>query len=366
MEEIVKEQQPASVGSAVPGKSKLRYPLRSATKVKEEKTPGGEVSNPSVSKRGRTPSSVSKSVDVLNLSGKERSSAKPPRRLSVPSKSGVAIHTKAVGTITPISETRAKRSTNAQGKSETPLSDVSRTSSRKKFNALASASYWMTQIKLSETAAKHSISLGFFKLALEAGCEPIQRMRDELKSYVRRHELSEIGEAVKELFESYNIVDNQEQVQVSETCSQNLEEGTRSSDDEVRSSSSTIETRKLKPRSLNADTPQVTSGTEPSKKEIIQKNASAIRTRSTQNKNIANSPSVKDNAGRNSQKKPQRPNTYKQETGKKTEKMKKQGQKSATEEEGSVSPPKAAITPEEDKENMNDPAMDEMSTVEVC
>lgn len=63
------------------------------------------------------------------------------------------------------------RLVNTQGKNETPLSDVSRASSRRRFSALSSALYWLSQIKLSESAAKHSISLGFFKLALEAGCE---------------------------------------------------------------------------------------------------------------------------------------------------------------------------------------------------
>lgn len=115
--------------------------------------------------RGRLASSVTKSVSVLDLSGKEKS-AKPPRRLSVPSKSSASPASKSFGSITPIFEARSQR-----GKSETPLSDVSRTSSRRKFSVLASASYWLTQIKLSETAGKHSISLGFFKLALEAGCE---------------------------------------------------------------------------------------------------------------------------------------------------------------------------------------------------
>lgn len=113
---------------------------------------------------------MSKSVGVLDLSGKDKP-AKPPRRLSVPAKSNASNTTKLVSNITPISEARARRSANTQAKSETPLSDVPRSSSRRKFNVLLSASYWLQQIKLSEAAAKHSISLGFFKLALEAGCE---------------------------------------------------------------------------------------------------------------------------------------------------------------------------------------------------
>lgn len=128
--------------------------------------------------RVRPASSVSKSVAALPLSGKEKS-AKPPRRLSVPSKSIVSPASRPLGIITkepkkigkPISETRAKRSPSNQGKSDTPQSNVSKSSNRKKYDLISSASYWLSQIKLSESAAKHSISLGLFKLALEAGSE---------------------------------------------------------------------------------------------------------------------------------------------------------------------------------------------------
>jgi len=58
-----------------------------------------------------------------------------------------------------------------QGKTNTPLSALAKSSNGKESNRLFSALYWLSQIKLSESAAKHSISLGFFKLALEAGCE---------------------------------------------------------------------------------------------------------------------------------------------------------------------------------------------------
>ncbi|KAK4394434.1 hypothetical protein Sango_1597700 [Sesamum angolense] len=148
----------------------LRYPLRSATRSREEKPSVADSNTDSATKRGRPASTVSKSVGILDLSGKEKS-AKPPRRLSVPSKSNATPAPKSFGNITPISEARTKRSAGNQGKSDTPRSDVSRSSNRKKFSVLSSASYWLSQIKLSESAAKHLISLGFFKLALEAGCE---------------------------------------------------------------------------------------------------------------------------------------------------------------------------------------------------
>ncbi|XP_047311727.1 uncharacterized protein LOC124915113 [Impatiens glandulifera] len=264
MEESTKEQSSAPPVSAGKTTTKLRYPLRSATtKSKEEKPSVTELNKSSASKRGRPPSSVAKSVSVLDLSGKNRSSAKPPRRLSVPSKPTPSSNPRPVGNISPISEAnKAKRLFGSQGKNGTPASDYSRsylTTSRGK-NLLSSTSYWLSHIKQSESAAKHNISLGFFKLALEAGCEPIQKMRDELKSYARRHNIVVLGEAVaatgKELFESYNISEHFEQLQMSDTSSQVPEDGrSRSSDDDVRSSSSITRgggAREVKTRSLKA------------------------------------------------------------------------------------------------------------------
>lgn len=119
--------------------------------------------------RDRAPSTLSKSVGVLQLSGEDKSARPPRRRLSVPAKSVATTALKPPpGNITPISETRVKRSAT---KNDTPLSNASMASTRKKFNAIALASYWLSQIKISESVAKHSISLAFFKLALEAGCE---------------------------------------------------------------------------------------------------------------------------------------------------------------------------------------------------
>lgn len=123
--------------------------------------------------RGGNASTVSKSVGVLDFSAKDKSgSAKPPRRFSNPAKASPTPGHKVASNITPISETRTGRTPYGQGRGKTtPISEISRTSSRVKLNLLTSPSYWLNQIKLSESAAKHSISLGFFKLALEAGCE---------------------------------------------------------------------------------------------------------------------------------------------------------------------------------------------------
>jgi hypothetical protein len=159
----------------------------------------------------------------------------------------------------------------------------------------------------------------------------IQRLRNELKSYVGRHELSDFGETVKELFESYNIPDHQEQVQVSETCSHVLpDDATRSSDDEVHSSLSITGTRKLRPRSLNADASQVSTVTQSANKETSQrKNTTATNTRvGSLNKNTENSRTVSETGSRRVQKKPQK--SSKEETTKR--KIKKQEKKSAAEE----------------------------------
>ncbi|XP_031405560.1 uncharacterized protein LOC116214296 isoform X2 [Punica granatum] len=345
MEEPIKEQSSVSGNG---GKSTLqRYALRSAAKSKEEKA---EPVNASASRRARPLSAVSKSVGVLDLSGKDKP-AKPPRRQSIPAKSSAGSTAKLVGNITPISETRARRSANSQVKSETPLSDVSRSSSRRRFSVLSSASYWLQQIKLSETAAKHSVSLGFFKLALEAGCEP-QKMREELKSYVRKHSLPELKEAVKELFDIFNIVESVEQPQVSQTCSQVPEEGTRSSDDDVHSTSSTIGARKIKPKSLNNDVALASQVAAEPDKETLKKNP-ATKVRESVNRNPASSRTVPDNGARKVQKKVQKP--MKEGSNVEKEKTERQGKKPAVEGGQDATPPAQDVT--ENKENLDAPPL---------
>ncbi|KAF8408067.1 hypothetical protein HHK36_007208 [Tetracentron sinense] len=354
--EAIKEQ------SAIPentARSKLRYPLRSAGKPKDDKSSMADISTSSASKRERTASNVSKSVSVLDLSGKEKSS-KPPRRLSIPAKSTVSPLIKPAGNITPISETRSKRSANGQGKNETPVSDVSKLMNRRKFSVLSSASYWLSQIKLSESAAKHSVSLGFFKLALEAECEPLQRLRDELKIYVRRYNLVELGETVKELCASYNISEDLDQLQVSETCSHVPEEGTRSSDEDVHSSSTTG-ARKLKPKSLNSESFQAPSASE-SVKENSQKKISTTRNKGSLNRNSANLKSVTDGSGGNFQKKSQRPS--RKVSNKETEKIKTLGKNSANEKDPLDLLP-AEQMQQEDKENKDAQQLEENSLTDV-
>ncbi|KAI7985304.1 hypothetical protein LOK49_LG14G00738 [Camellia lanceoleosa] len=365
MEDSVNDQSSAAA-NARRSSSILRYPLRSATKSKEEKPPAAELSTSSAAKRGRPAPSTSKSVGVLDLSAKDKL-GKPARRLSIPAKPTVSTVPRSVGNITPISEAKAKKSVDSQAKNDTPVSDVSKSSNQKKFAVLSSASYWLSQIKLSESAAKHTISLGFFKLALEAGCEPLQKMRDELKSYRRRHNMAELGETAKELFESYNILENFEQLQVSETCCQALEEGTRSSDDDVNSSSSVTGTGKLKPKVLNPDaSAQASPVTESAKKVTTQKDNPRMKNRGSLNKNPSNSRTTSETAGRSISKISQKP--IKQESNKDEDKIKKQGKKAAC-EQGPASPlptDKPKDEPlQENKENMDAPPMEEINLTEV-
>lgn len=154
-------------------------------------------------------------------------------------------------------------------------------------------------------------------------------MRDELKSYVQRHNLAELGQPVKELLESYGISENSEQLQVSEICcSQAPEEGTRSSDDDVHSSSSVTRNRKLKPKSLDTTTnaTQVSPVKESAKNTRIDHQGR--RTRGSWNRNFADVKSGSVTAGRNTSKKSQKP--IKQESN--DDKIKKQGERAAHEE----------------------------------
>ena len=161
--------------------------------------------------------------------------------------------------------------------------------------------------------------------------QPLQRMRDELKAYALRHKIGDLADLavpLKELFESYGVVEN-EQVQVSETCSHVTEEGTRSSDEDAKSSSSTMGTRKLKPKSLNTYVAQVTPVINKPKKEVPQKSSPAARTRASAAKKSSTSGPVSDSGTqRSAAKNPQRPT--KQEA--KNEKDRKKQGKSAVEQ----------------------------------
>lgn len=153
----------------------------------------------------------------------------------------------------------------------------------------------------------------------------MQRMSDELKSYVRRHDLSELGESVKELFEIYKISENLELSEVSRTCSQVPAEPNQLSDDDVHSSSSSItDAEKLKPKSLDINAEEIHQVKKPNKDDSVKKTTRSV------SKNAANAASSKSGSevrGRSIQKKPQKPT--KQESAQDNDKVKKQGKKSA-------------------------------------
>ncbi|KAM7257478.1 hypothetical protein ACFE04_013219 [Oxalis oulophora] len=325
--------------SAVSGnsKSRLRYPLRSATKSKEQQ----------ISSSDKPVSNVSKSVSVVSFSsGKDKSGKPPPpRRLSTPAKSitSSAASKQVRNVITPVSEARTMRTNkNDEGKSGiTPARSVSGLAIRKRSNDLCSASYWLSQIHLSESAAKHSISLGFFKLALDVGCEPVQQMKDELKSYARRHNL---GESVKEIFEYYNICENEVEVQVSETSSQVPEE------DEIRSTSSIADsTKRLKPKTLNTEPARVSSAKVSTKKETQQAKTRAAKKKTEETKPVSETRVRK------------LPNNKSQ----KPSKVKETSAKKPASDKAPVSPTSATEKVQENKENMDEVTLDEISVGEA-
>ncbi|XP_006280453.2 uncharacterized protein LOC17876188 [Capsella rubella] len=240
-----------SVSSAVSGNSinsKLRYPLRSALRSWEGKPPVPDFSASSVPRRGRVASAVSQSTTVLDLSGKKSvdRTKLPPRRLSIPNKSTSNSSVKSVSSsVTSLSETKPRRSgivARSFNETATPVSSHLRSSvTRRKPEDLSSSTYWLAHIKLAESVAKHSISLGFFKLALHAGCQTLDKMKEELKSYARRNNMDGLADAMKELSELYNISEESKQMQVSDTSSVVVDETAVSlnKDNDVQSSLST-------------------------------------------------------------------------------------------------------------------------------
>ncbi|CAN6455997.1 unnamed protein product [Victoria cruziana] len=293
-----KEKSPKPVVSS---KSKLRFPLRSASKLKDEKSATTETKAPfSASKRDKHAASVSKSVSVLELSGKEKI-LNLPRRLSVPSKSPASPAIRStVGNNTPIPENRGRRLAMTNDKGDTPASDVSRSIIRRKFSVLASTSYWLSQIRLSESASKHSISLGFFKLALEAGCEPLNKLKDELRKYARRHHILDLGETAKEVLRNYNILEEVEQSQMSEASSLVHDDDDNSS--EVTAGRQGI----MKSMTVNSENSasSVTQGVEV-KRPVIRRRNNVSQSRVSVTRSSVNVASVNNSVKNSKQEKPE-------------------------------------------------------------
>ncbi|CAN8264632.1 unnamed protein product [Cochlearia groenlandica] len=265
-----------SVSSAASGNSinsKLRYPLRSALRSKEGKPPVPDFSVSSAPRRARVLSAVSQSTTVLDLSAKKSvDRSKPPRRLSIPTKTTSSNSSvKSVSGVSSASESKAKRTGFAKSLTETTFSSEMRSLSRRKVENLCSSTYWLAHINLSESAGKHSISLGFFKLALLAGCEPLERMKEELKSYALRNNLDGLGDAMKELSELYNISEESKQMQFSDTSSVVAEDTTVSmitnNDNDAQSSFSTPGKSEITSEIMKEDASQDSAVIETAKEE---------------------------------------------------------------------------------------------------
>ncbi|GJY47009.1 F-box associated domain containing protein [Tanacetum coccineum] len=109
--------------------------------------------------------------------------------------------------ISPLGSRKGKSASMASSTRGEPTSIVTLTSlNQKEFNNMTSESYWLSRIRESEEVAMHHISLGFFKLALEAGCQNIKQLRDELESYDCRHNLLGLGKSAKKVFQSYHML----------------------------------------------------------------------------------------------------------------------------------------------------------------
>ncbi|XP_010550613.1 PREDICTED: protein SDE2 homolog [Tarenaya hassleriana] len=402
------KDRPADPASGSTTKSKLRYPLRSALKSKEGKPPAPEFSSSSSSRRGRVASAVSQSTTALDLSAKDYGSAKPARRFSIPAKAVGNSACKSLSSLTPVSENRAKRSGNGRGMTEKPVSNALRSANRKKVEDLSSATYWLSHIKLSESTGKHSIALGFFKLAHHAGCKPIQQMGDELKLYALRNNLDELADCTRELCQLYNISEGLEDAKISETCSVVPEETTVSMNNDVQSSSSTPENlsmmtpevpkddasqsstvkrtakansvkntpKGMARRSLNAvkvkqsDVSEIQDSDEgtrssddeaPNKKEALSKNSSSVRTRKMANTSTANSRKLTETRADRSQKNGERVvNLRSKRNQEEKNEIKKSTKKPASKPEGQGESPEQTNASEENKENSVVPTAEEI------
>ncbi|WOL14834.1 hypothetical protein Cni_G23615 [Canna indica] len=77
--------------------------------------------------------------------------------------------------------------------------------SKCKLDKLESSTYWLAQIRLAETAGKHSVSAAFFRLALECHAQPFHKLRSELRHYLRRHQINSAESLWTDLFQAYGL-----------------------------------------------------------------------------------------------------------------------------------------------------------------
>ncbi|RVW38832.1 hypothetical protein VitviT2T_007987 [Vitis vinifera] len=102
--------------------------------------------------------------------------------------------------------------------------------SKCRFDRLETATYWLAQIKLSESVGKHFVSAAFFRLALECKAEPIRNIRNELKRYLGRHGHLLGSNEWKDVNESYGLIENESSnvEQLHQELKHQLEEGKKS------------------------------------------------------------------------------------------------------------------------------------------
>ncbi|XP_074562386.1 uncharacterized protein LOC141818869 [Curcuma longa] len=77
--------------------------------------------------------------------------------------------------------------------------------SKCRLDQLESSTYWLEQIRLSETTGKHFVSAAFFNLALECHAQPFHRLRSELRHYVKRHQVNSMESVWSNLSQAYGL-----------------------------------------------------------------------------------------------------------------------------------------------------------------
>ncbi|KAF3331735.1 hypothetical protein FCM35_KLT03141 [Carex littledalei] len=78
--------------------------------------------------------------------------------------------------------------------------------SKCRLDQLETSSYWLNQIRLSESVGKHFVSATFFCLALECHAQqPFEKIRSELKHYTKRHQMTSTISLFDDLLQSYGL-----------------------------------------------------------------------------------------------------------------------------------------------------------------
>lgn len=127
--------------------------------------------------------------------------------------------------------------------------------------------------------------------------QPLDRMREELKSYVARHGLAtELEDPVKDILQVYDIVEDFEKLKISAEPSQEP----KKSDKVSRTATNVSPNGNLKPRSLNSD---ATENKEAGKKEGNQKVKPDARVRGSYNRNPVKNTNTKEGVAKNTGKK---------------------------------------------------------------